>query len=707
MSSATSMSLSASADARGWVAAGLRQVLEAYAQVLFGRSLLAGLLFAAATFVVPEHGLAGLLGLLATNGWARALGRPDAHIREGYYGYNGLLVGLALGNLFRLTLPFAVLLVAVSLLTVAVAAALRNVSERLIGVPVLSLPFVLATWAALLAARRFGAVEIAIDPVLAGVPLGVAAPIVETFLRSLGAVFFQLGVPSGVLVLAGLLVQSRWAVILAILGFAAGAAVYQGLGGADADISASLIGFNFILAAIALGGVFVVLGPASLGLGAAAGVLAAVLSAATMAALAPLNLPVLAFPFVITTQALIFALALRVNGGRPRLVEGPPATPEVNLARAVFRARRYPDPSVPVLHLPVVGRWKVTQGVAGALTHQGLWAHAWDFEVAGEDGSTHRGDGARREDWLAWGMPVFAPADGRVVRVVNHQEDNPVGEVDVASNWGNLVILWHWGDVYSAVCHLQKGSVAIREGEVVARGQLLGRVGSSGRSPVPHLHFQVQGSPEVGAPTRRAELLHYVEDGRWVAHGVPREGDLVAPLAVDEVARRAVSLAPGVELVWDVRWGSQVRQERWQSTIDALGGRELSTDGARARLWVDQSYTTVLDYEGSGDTLLAVFALGAARVPHSLAGRWTDTPPVAPWLSAPMRLAQELLLPFAEVGAARTTSTLTAGDGLRVVTEVAGGAGAPTRVEIRWVDGPEELRAWKGDTLLVEARRRR
>lgn len=700
------------------VLGGLRGVVETYSQILFGRSLTAGLLFAAATFVVPEHGAAGLLGLVATNAWARVLGRPAAHITEGYYGYNGLLVGLALGNLFRMTVPFATLLVAVSLLTVAIAAAARNLTERLIGVPVLSMPFVVATWVALLAARRFGAMEIAIDPVLAaGDGLGFVPPMVETFLRSLGAVFFQLGVPSGALVLAGLLVQSRWAAILAVVGFSAGAGVYLGLGGALTDISSSLLGFNFILSAIALGGIFVVLGPASIALAAAAGVFAAIVSAATMAALGPLNLPVLAFPFVFTTQALIFSLALRANGGGPRLVDGVPGTPEANLSRAVFRARRYPDPAIPVMHLPVAGQWKITQGPNGGITHQGLWAHAWDFEVADADGATHRKDGARREDWLAWGMPVFAPADGRVVRVVNHIEDNAIGEVDVANNWGNLVILWHWGDVYSMVCHLQKGSVGVGEGDQVVRGQRLGKVGSSGRSPVPHLHFQVQGSAEIGAPTRRAELLHYVtatDDGpRWVAHGVPQVGDLVAPLPIDDAARRAITLAPGVDLRWTVRQGGAEREERWRSAIDAIGGRDLVVEGrsAHAHLWVDASYTTVLDYEGPGDTLLGLFALGAARVPHTTdaALRWNDTPPLAPWLPLFTRLGQELLLPFMDVGAAHTASHVEADHaGVRVVTDIRGGsARVPDRIEVRWAGGigPVALRAWRGGRLVLEAER--
>ena len=714
----------ARAVGRGW--------LEGYAQILFGHRPLGGLLAAAATFVVPAHGLAGLLGLLTCNLWARALGRPAEHIAEGYYGYNGLLVGLALGLYFRVSPAFVLLVAVVSLLTVVIAAAARNLTDRYLGVPVLSLPFVFATWAALLAARRFAGVEIALDPVLVtDIGAGLLPQWIELYLRSLAATFFQLSVLSGALVFAALLVLSRWATLLSILGFATGAAVYVGLGGRPSDLYVHLIGFNFVLVPIAVGGIYVVLGPPSMLLAAAAGALAAVVSAALLALLEPFALPVLSLPLIAVIQLLLFALLTRTRSGPLQLVVGAASIPEDNLARATFRARRYPDPAIPVLHLPVMGRWLVTQGPDGEHTHKGLWSHAWDFEVTDDDGRRHRQDGSRPEDWLAWAAPVIAPGAGRVVRVIDHLDDNPVGEVDTANNWGNLIILWHHGDVYSALCHLQKGSVSVREGETVVRGQLLARVGSSGRSPVPHLHFQVQGSAAVGAPTRRADLLHYLTGERstgYVTHGVPATGDLVRALPIDAAAREAVLLPPGTTYRWTIQaqGDAPAREERWQSTIDALGARHLvvvddsgggaAGDGARpnrAAFYLDDHYLTVLDYEGRSDTLLGVFSLASARLPLTADATvtWTDTPSARPFLSPPARLAVELLLPFAEVGAARTAAGVTPHPrGLRLTStlDVGGAARAlPDRVEVIWARGagPVELRAWRDDALLFTAER--
>lgn len=776
------------------VSSHVRATLTAYAQVLFSPNPWAGLLFLLATFVaVPAHGVAGLVGLASAQFWAWALRRPAAHLADGFYGFNGLLVALALGLYFRPSPTFYLLLLVASLLTVIMGAALRNAAERLFALPVLSLPFVLVSWVALLAARRFAAVEVALDPILtAHLGEGLVQPWapdwVALYLRSLGAVFFQLSTASGALVLAGLLLASRWAAILSLLGFATGATVYLSLGGRPSDLDAHFVAFNFLLPAIAVGGVFVLLRPASLVLAAGAGALAAVLAAALLAFLDPYDLPVLALPFITTTVLILSALQTGVPGGSLapgalELVRGVPSTPEENLRRVVYRARRYPDPGTPSFFLPVLGQWTVTQGPHGPHTHQGPWAHAWDFEVLDEGGSPRRppdrapGDvsgedaGARPvalEDHYAYGAPVVAPAAGNVVRVVDHVPDTPVGEVDVVNNWGNVVVLWHAGGVYTVLAHLQRGSIQVAPGQAVVRGQALARVGSSGRSPVPHLHFQVQRSPELGAPTVPAELLHYVQapavpteeaaggptdrsanspagatppkSPRYVTHGVPQEGDRVSALPLAARVRGTWGLEPGRALRWRVEPAAGTssagvvappasREERWDSEIDALGGRHVVARAAsdepgapvhtqrapasqplgRAPFYADEQYATFLDYTGRADTVLAAYSLALARLPwvEDASLRWGDTPAVTAWMSWPRRLVHDLVLPFRATGAVETTSRVAAAGGGAVVvtTEVTGALPTmPDRLEATLTpQGPAQLRAFRGDAPLWTA----
>ncbi len=696
----------------------------AYSQIYFSRNLLSGLLFCAATFVDPWHGVSGLLGVILANGTARLIGRPAASIEEGFYGFNGLLTGLALGLYFRPSIQFALLLVLAVGLAVVLAVVLRNLSERYLGLPVLSLPFVLATWIALLATRRFSTVEFAPD-LLSLTNLGedLFPDIVELYLWSLGATFFQFSMLSGGLIFVGLLWFSRWAALLSIIGFASGYMVYTTLGGIPSDLHVQFIGFNFILTAITVGGIWIVLSPASMVYAAAGAALSAMLSAGLLALAQPYGIPVLAMPFIAATQLMFFAILIRTDRGALRLVRVAPSSPESNLSRTLYQARRYPDPSVPALFLPVTGPWLITQGPGGEETHTGLWAHAWDFEVEGEEGRTFRNAGASLEDYYAYNAPVFAPGDARVVRIVDHLDDNPVGEVDTANSWGNLMILWHSDSVFSALCHLKKGSIQVKDGEIVSTGQLVGRVGNSGRSPVPHLHFQLQSSATIGAPTLRGEFLHYLTQVRdavcYVTHGSPEQDTVVTAMTAEETVRRALTLAPGRRWAWSIdREGLRTR-ETWRSDIDALGARSLVVDGkrrdtAKLSFFTDSHYTTMLDYRGSPKRLLGLMYLGLPRIPFLDDERieWSDDLTPEAFLNPVANLAREVLLPFFEAVTVRTRSRLSRVDGRVIVStvlEVDSTLGAatslPGRIEIEFAPGigPAAIRAFRDGRLVLTA----
>ena len=61
---------------------------------------------------------------------------------------------------------------------------------------------------------------------------------------------------------------------------------------------------------------------------------------------------------------------------------------------------------------------------------------------------------------------------------------------------GNHVVVEHAGGEFSLYAHLQTGSVQVKAGDPVKRGQVLARLGTSGNSTEPHLHFQVTDGPE-------------------------------------------------------------------------------------------------------------------------------------------------------------------------------------------------------------------
>jgi len=71
---------------------------------------------------------------------------------------------------------------------------------------------------------------------------------------------------------------------------------------------------------------------------------------------------------------------------------------------------------------------------------------------------------------------------------------------------GNAVALSHGNGEFSYYGHLQQLSLQVNVGEMVKRGALLGRVGNSGNSPGPHLHFHLMEGPNIffdrGLPVR-------------------------------------------------------------------------------------------------------------------------------------------------------------------------------------------------------------
>ena len=85
------------------------------------------------------------------------------------------------------------------------------------------------------------------------------------------------------------------------------------------------------------------------------------------------------------------------------------------------------------------------------------------------------------------GTPVYATADGIVSRA------------EPFSSYGNYIQIEHGGEMQTRYAHLSGNAVA--SGEQVRKGQLIGFVGSTGRSTGPHLHYEVRVAGEAVDPT--------------------------------------------------------------------------------------------------------------------------------------------------------------------------------------------------------------
>ena len=213
----------------------------------------------------------------------------------------------------------------------------------------------------------------------------------------------------------------------------------------------------------------------------------------------------------------------------------------------------------PVLALPVSGSWRITQGHTCDTKHrQGRLGgeYAWDLVAVTETG--HSGvpgfDASHKNDDSAtFGRKVTAPLAGTIVSVADGTDDNDAQrefpsrsavESARAPLWifGNHVILDAGGGVFVLLAHLRKGSLAVKPGQAVREGDVLGRAGNSGNTMLPHLHVQVMDGPNPDDPKvtgKPALFRDYVEfvasiDGRAidgifrrVASGDPPEGSVI------------------------------------------------------------------------------------------------------------------------------------------------------------------------------------
>ena len=105
------------------------------------------------------------------------------------------------------------------------------------------------------------------------------------------------------------------------------------------------------------------------------------------------------------------------------------------------------------------------------------------------------------KDYPAYDAPILSVKGGKIVEAVDKYPDQKPGVRDpdytLDDAPGNHVIVDIGSGRYAIYAHLKPGSVTVKEGEHVGRGQVLGRLGNSGNSGAPHLHFHVMDAPSA------------------------------------------------------------------------------------------------------------------------------------------------------------------------------------------------------------------
>jgi murein DD-endopeptidase MepM/ murein hydrolase activator NlpD len=171
-------------------------------------------------------------------------------------------------------------------------------------------------------------------------------------------------------------------------------------------------------------------------------------------------------------------------------------------------------PAAPAVASPVRGGpWVAVRGPSNASGHRVSLVtldgrtrvpqrFAVDWTLLGDDRLPFRGDRTELTNWYGYDAPVHAVAAGTVVLVRDGRPDRaafgaePPAMMDAAAAPGNVVVIDLGDGRFAVYAHLKPGSLRVSKGDRVVEGQLLARIGNSGNSLGPHLHFHVSDAAE-------------------------------------------------------------------------------------------------------------------------------------------------------------------------------------------------------------------
>ncbi|MFV0396084.1 MAG: M23 family metallopeptidase [Coprobacillaceae bacterium] len=155
-----------------------------------------------------------------------------------------------------------------------------------------------------------------------------------------------------------------------------------------------------------------------------------------------------------------------------------------------------------------------------------------------------------------WGQNIYAPGDGEIVSVIDDVFERPIvhwlvdstiaiknaiffneNKDDYSKIAGNYIIMKYDTGVYLVFAHLQKNSIRVKLNEKIKKGTILGKIGHSGNSTSPHLHFQVMDhynpAKAKGIPCVFEQYELY-QDGNWktVYKQMPSDKDRIRFLGI-------------------------------------------------------------------------------------------------------------------------------------------------------------------------------
>jgi urea transporter/murein DD-endopeptidase MepM/ murein hydrolase activator NlpD len=546
----------------------LKATYNSYGQIFFSKRTWFAVTMLILSVLDVRVGLGGLLAVIITNLLSHLLGFSKEKIATGVYGFNAVFMGMSLLFKFYSNSSFLLFYIFGVVLSFLLTVWLETVLSKN-KLPVLTLPFVITSFVIDLSFRSFANIEL-ITPfdrftVLLAKQMSVPwydlvhsldntqlPQFIFYYLKTLASIFFTDSILVGILIAVALLIHSRIKSTVAFLGFLFAFLISKIVGFDLQQLTTNLAGTNFIFWGMAIGSFFIIPNIYSYLLVAGLTPVLFLLYASIEKLIAGTGLISYTLSFSILAILLIYVLIHRSANKFFIFPLIQYYNPEKTVYKSVNFLQRFGSDLPFKMKLPFLGAWTVSQGYNGEITHLGEWGNALDFVITDDENKTYSGSGTSKDDFYCYNKPVLAPADGYVYQISNITKDNDINDVNINKNWGNTIIINHLNGLYTQISHLKKDSFKVNIGDYVTKGTVLASCGNSGRSPEPHLHFQVQLSPEIGAKTHPYPFGYYFEktnDKPILRMGeVPAENSTIYNVDSLDLIHNAFNFKPGKEL---------------------------------------------------------------------------------------------------------------------------------------------------------------
>ena len=615
----------------------IKFIFKPYISILFLRDVKAGVLLFVLSFLLPSVGILGLVAILSTVLFAEFINIRDEYLKYGFYLYNSLLVGMGVGYFFDVTVVTVLLTVMLSVFTFLVSFSLNKVFVKY-SLPLLSLPFAFVSMLFYLASLKY--TSLLSNILNRNVLIDFNMPMVQ-FFKSMGTIFFLPYGIAGLVISLMILFYSRILLILALAGFWLGVMFHSFFIPFNQALN-SPYNFNFILIAMAVGGVFLIPYTKNFFLAILAVFLSVVLIDAMEVFFNMYALPVYTLPFNIIT--LLFIMIL-FSIGYKYFNYSVKETPEKSLIAFLSSFYRFGGNDIKI-NLPFTGEWCVYQAFDGEWTHKGAWKYAYDFVIK-KNGKTYANDGLFLEDYYAFGKPVVAPVNGYVVALRDDLVDNFIGNVDRTNNWGNYIIIKSDYGYFVEISHLMQHSISVKVGDYVKIGDIIAKCGNSGYSPQPHIHIQVQKYGVLGSETIPFKFIDYIKGSKLYFYSLPQKDEIIASTMTDKAMKLRLTFILDDKFKYDIyKNGNKISQIEFEVKMNDKGEFYFTDGENKLFFYSDEKLFYFYEYIGKESILKKLFVL-APKIPViSKEVEYSDVLPPQFIYGLFKKVIIELLLPF-------------------------------------------------------------